>query len=267
MGGSKFNLEHEVKKYVNDVAEGVPYLPSADTLMHGLGSQIGPFDISGSISMGNLLPITDQLDKSGDFKDKLANTIVAGGGAVIGIPINIMNAVVSDEPNTWRRWEKAMPVQAKNLSKSLRWMVQGEEQDAGGKTVKKFDPASMNDKIIIGGQALGFTPSALKKTSEAKYLASDSVKYYQSRVQNLLAELYYHHNLGDREAVREQIEKIKKFNREAPRGISIDMTTIKESLYQRRKSQEMLRRGIYPQKKYRKLYEEVYENYAPEDED
>lgn len=263
--GKKTDLELEARKGIEQILEGyMPWFPfSADTVMHGAASNVGPWDLSASISMGRMLPATEYLAMEGmKGEQQLTGALTDMSGATVEMFMGMYRAVASDSPDVWRKWEQALPTQGKNLSKTLRRAVRGEETTLYGDTVKTYDPDSLNDRLELAGQALGFPPKEIRVTQEARYKSRQFITYYQTKATLKLSNLYYYVNKNDGEGIEHALEDIRKFNESVPEGvIGISMSDVMQSIKNRQKSDLHLENNIYPQKKYRGLYQEVYETY------
>lgn len=263
--GNKWNMEQEIRKGIEQVLDG--YQPfgvnAGDLVMNGLSGSLGPFDLSGSLSLGRPLPFTELLDKEGVETGAAVNqSLFSMGGAMAEYAMNIVKAIGSDDPDVWRRWENTLPMFARNISKATRRAVRGEETDRSGATLKEYDLTSFEDQVELLGQAMGFPSRELRIRQEAAFRAKEMVMYYQGRAELLMRRAYYFLDKGDFDGYEETLNSIRKFNDEVPDGvIGIDMKAFVQSLQQRDRSKMLKENGTIPQRKYQGLYREVMDIY------
>lgn len=247
------NIKHELKKMVGELADNIEWAP--DIFMHGLsryGFGLVPFaDMSGSVSMGRILPLTDvplMLAKGADWNDAVAKAVTEAGGATSSLIMRIMqstNALTSGEPDTWRALEKGLPMtEMQNISAALRWYQRGAEETRGGGNIVTFDPSDPWQAAEMAGKVLGFPPRRLAAERADLYIKQDMARYYATRKEMLLNALDEARQHGDREAVGKAMEAIKDFNKEVPlRDLGITGNALQKSLISREKARQLQNEG------------------------
>ncbi len=210
--GRRFDAEAELAEFINDLG-GKPEL-----LLHGVSRYAGPFDMSGSLSLGDIVPYTKALGEPGDFENKLPE-MIQETGALLNVPLQMMRAAQSDNPDAIRRLEPVMPVWARNVAKAWRFAEEGAATTPRGEVLVRFDPSDpLAYWTTIGGQALGFTPRELSRAYERRSFIRNAVEFYRLRREALLNAWALAALRKDREAMADARKEIRDFN-VAVRGI------------------------------------------------
>lgn len=246
----RINIKHELKKLVGELAENIQSAP--DIFLHGLsryGFGMVPFaDVSGSISMGRLIPGTDVLLASAEgasWNDALAKAVTESGGATSALVLRMMQALASNDPDIWKRIEKGLPMtEMQNISAALRWYQRGAEETGKGGNIVTFDPSDPWQAAEIAGKALGFTPQRLATAREDLYIKQDMARYYTMRKTMLMNAVDEARQHGDMEAVTRAVEAVRDFNKEVPiRGLGITGDELKRSIISREKARALQDEG------------------------
>jgi hypothetical protein len=246
----RINIKHELKKLVGELAENIQSAP--DIFLHGLsryGFGLVPFgDVSGSISMGRLIPGTDVMLSSAEgasWNDALAKAVTESGGATSSLILRMMQALASNDPDTWKRIEKGLPMtEMQNISAALRWYQRGAEETGKGGNIVTFDPSDPWQAAEMAGKALGFTPQRLATAREDLYIKQDMARYYTTRKTMLMNAVDEARQHGDMEAVTKAIDAVKDFNKEVPlRGLGITGDELKRSIISREKARALQNEG------------------------
>ena len=234
-----------------------------DLVTHGLGRYygLGPLsalaalgvpvpnvDISGSVSMGRFLPgVEELLSNERDPDSKFGKAVAAAMGPVAGIPYTLWKTMESSDPDTWKKWERAMPVAVKSLSKATRLGTRGEETFRGGGTVAQYDIHDMETRVGIVTQALGFSSTKLAQKYELMGIKNDMKEYYTTKRQLLMEDYAFASESGNREAVADARKAVLEFNNGLPEGAgALKLTTkiLQDSIKQRRRRARLRTLGI-----------------------
>jgi len=221
----KVSVELEIRKRVKAInldpdlflhgtsyyAFGLPGL--ADTL----GLTFPEVNLGAPLSMGNIIPGLDALlGPSKDFSTTVGRTGADAVGAFFAIPLNIMQALGSDEPNLQKRWERAMPTEMRNLSKAERYFTEGKETNAGGHTVVHFDVRNPQHLAEIVAQTLGAPPTRLRMEQEARRMEYEAGQYWMTRRGVLTRQWVVAMESEDREVLADANAAIEKYNATVP---------------------------------------------------
>jgi len=247
-----------------------------DLLTHGLGRYYGlgplsalaalgapiPYvDISGSVSMGRYIPgVEELLANERDPDAKFGRTVAAALGPVAGIPYNLWKTYESSDPDTWKKWERAMPVAVKSLSKATRLGARGEETFRGGGTVAPYDIHDMETRVSLLSQAFGFTATKLSQKYELMGIKDDMRRYHTLRRQMLMEDYAYAAESGNREAIADARKAVYEFNQGLPDGagaLRISQRILSDSIKQRKRRARLRTLGIPNEKGLRAPFREV----------
>ena len=247
-----------------------------DLLTHGLGRYYGlgplsalaalgapiPYvDISGSVSMGRYIPgVEELLANERDPDAKFGRTVAAALGPVAGIPYNLWKTYESSDPDIWKKWERAMPVAVKSLSKATRLGARGEETFRGGGTVVPYDIHDMETRVALLTQAFGFTASKLSQKYELMGIKDDMRRYYSMRRQMLMEDYAYAIEAGNREATADAKRAVYEFNNGLPEGagaLRISQRILSDSIKQRKRRARLRTIGLPNEKGLRAPFQQV----------
>lgn len=261
----KVQVRAELRAFINDLQERAPWLPGeADTWMHGVGSDIWGFDLSGSLGLGKILPGTDVLNNPN--LSPIEKTGRAAGelmGPIAGVPIAALTAAGSNDPDVQKRWEKAMPRFLADISKGERYITDKMETDVQGDPLAYFEAGNPAHQKEIIGQVLGFTPRRIKRRREVEWMANESISFYKAQVGMLYAETDRLAQIGTDEAISQVYKNIVEFNERVPPEFRIGPKQVITSLKTRAKRRELKAAGYGKEKKYAGYYSEYIRNLDP----
>jgi len=183
-----------------------------------MGWPIPDLDLSGSLSMGRIIPGTELLapGQSNSFDRFSGQAITRGGGAIASAAGGVGQALFNSHPDQWKRWEKAMPAAMRQVSKAARLSVRGEEATRSGYPIAGFDMHDTRDQGEIIGQMLGFTPRDVSKGWEGFIAQQQVVIYYETWKTGLLRKWNYAKETKDKEAVKQANAGIREYNSVVP---------------------------------------------------
>lgn len=246
--GEHWDIEKEVRLWANEVF-GSPEtgsIPPADLMLHGasrygfglglLGDLTGiplpDVDVSGSLSMGNLLPVVSPLIKGAsdavmgkDFNDVLSDVGTQSVGGTLSIPINFLKAMANErlEWSDPKKHEGYTPVFIGNALKAYRWASEERERGASGNTTLEFDREDIGHNIEIAAQALGFKPSRLSEQQDRDGMRYEVAQFWEGRRDILRNSYWFAINNKNKDALNSVMENLKIYNSEVPNA-SLKMT-------------------------------------------
>lgn len=238
----KVDIEKEARDYIALISD------APDVFLHGIsryGFGLVPWaDLSGSVSMGRIIPGTDvvkHLAEGQDWDSAVADGVSEAGGATSALAMRMLQAAGSNDPDVWRRVERGMPFTAgQQVLTALRWWNRGGETDSKGAELKQFDPNDPYEAAEIIGKALGFQPRSMVQAREELRLRQDFVNYYMIRRELLLKTLDFAKENNDSDQRREALDQIHTYNREVPfKSMGIRAQDIQRSLKSREKTRSM----------------------------
>lgn len=230
-------------------------------LLEAIGAPIPNLDVSGSVSMGRMLPGTEELfGTARSVDEKLGRTLADIGGPVFGIPYALFKAMADDNPDQWKRWERAMPSAMKAANRATRLMTRGQEEFKGGGAVVKFDPYNTEQMIELIGQAFAFTPTRLNQRYEAYGAQEELKRFILTQRQKLMTEYDYVYRTRDREGIKDVREAINQFNRYAPDPrLRITPKVLRSSIEERERRRQARERGVPIERGLRRPLRDVME--------
>lgn len=214
----KVDLEHELRELLLAVVD------SPDVFMHG-ASRYGFgllwwADLSGSVSMGRIIPGTDvmkHLAEGQDFNAAVRDAVAEAGGATSTLAMRMLQAASSNDPDVWRNIERGMPLTAgQQVMTALRWFNRGGETDTKGAATARLDPNDPYQAAELAGKALGFNPREVNQAKEAQRLRQDFINYYLVRRKLLLGSLNFAITQEDMGARETALDAIRTYNEEVP---------------------------------------------------
>lgn len=267
----KYDIRLEIREFVKELGM------NPDMVMHGLSREsfgIGhitelmglPFpraDLSGSISMGRIVPgVEPVFGREGKLGDRFLETTEDVGGAAFSIPLAVIRAIADDNPDTFKRWERALPSAMKGVSRGLRYMTEGKETSRSGATIAEFNMADPEHALEAVVQMLGASPTRVNQEKQLRWSQKEHVRYYQTRRTLLMQQLDYAYHSKDRETIIKMKKEIHSYNATVPhKALRITGDDLKKSRQSRRRSRFLEEKNIANQRRYRGLSKQVEESF------
>lgn len=257
--GSDFDVERELRELVVAMTDGE--LPP-DLILHGtsrvgfglhhafdaVGVPFPKFDFSANISMGQIVPGVAELGRPGlEFEERFANVSTDVAGAAFGVGINLLKVLSDDAlPITdAKRYERALPRALRNAVRGVRFAKEGRERARDGATVVEFDASDPNDLAETVGQALGFTPTKLSRKWDQQTMQREVIGFWTIQRGMLFRQYDHAKVVGDKEAERDAIAAIRRFNNEVPFPTKrISISDLKRSARERVRRRKLREKGI-----------------------
>lgn len=229
-----------------------------------LGVPVPQVDVSGSLSAGEPIPgIRELVEPSRDPDKKLGGAIVSALGPVAGIGYTFWKSLMSQDPDQWKTWERAMPTAMRVASQAIRRGDRGEESFRGGGAIAKFDPLNTEHRTELIANALGFAPTRMSQAYELRSAQEDLRQYWTVR-RAMVLENYAWALLGeDVEARADARQAIERFNRDAPSPkLRLSGEEIARSLRQRTRLRSLREQGLPNEKAFQPLYRQMAPAYG-----
>jgi hypothetical protein len=254
-----------VREYVQELEM------NPELLMHGLARVATPWDLSGSMSHGRVVPTVEPLTAAmmpgGDIRDSALRVQSEALGALFSIPLNWAKAVSSGEE---RDFEQAMPTVVRDVYRTYRRVREGGERGRAGEMQVEIDWGDPLDVVTHLAQAAGFRPAEIAAESEMRWAQKEAAKYWKGRREVVVGQFYHLYKVKepgqavDREAMADVMEGIRGFNDSVPYPeMKISATQLRKGLKASLQRQRLGEEGQAPEKKYRRLYSEVAEGFTP----
>ncbi len=272
----RVDLRNDLRELATEITD------RPDLIMHGLSRYygLGPFhllnmfeipvpnvDISGSISAGRVLPGTDDLlSPERDASAKLGRTMADVFGPVAAIPYQVWRASLDTNPDTWKVWERTLPVAFKNLSSAARRSQRGEETFRGGGTLAQFDAHDPVHRAENLAQAFGFATTRVNQRYESDFSIENMKRYWALRRAMVMENVAYARMAGDPEAIKDAWDALHKFNESVPSPtLRIRSDRLRQSLRQRFRRASLRELGIPNERLFQQIARSMRELY-PETE-
>lgn len=269
----KVNIEHEAREFLNELSL------NPDLILHGIsqnsfglghvgeltGIPIPRFDLSGSLGMGNILPLTEipSMMLQSTPEDTFMAAMASAGGASGNFVEDIYRGLFSPSPDGWKRAEKLIPMtSAANVIKAARLATRGEETTASGRVIASFEPFDTRAKLELLGQGLGFMPTRLSVGWEREIALQDQIRYYKVQQSELLQQHNWALYNEDREAAADVRAKIREYNKQVPfKEMGITGDTMKASARAYIKNRVLGQVGVVQERKMRRLEKAIEAEY------
>ena len=226
-----FNPELEARKLIIDMSNGdIPpdlvllgasrYGFGIPAAMDAIGVPVANFDMSGSMSLGQIVPgLQALINPSGfGFDENLSRAMTDISGAALGPGLNMMKAVGDDKlpPDDFKRWERATQRSLANIAKSYRWSTEGKERTRSGATVAEFDLSDPYHRSEIFMQTLGFPPTRIAQRWDREMAVREVEAYWQGRKKLLFDRFDQSFILNDVDMRNEARRDMTEFNKQVP---------------------------------------------------
>lgn len=271
------DIRTDLKKFLNSVVGD----ENSDFVMHGfsryyglgpahvlelMGIPIPNTDVSGSIGLGRAVPgLQPALEVGNSPEEKFGRTMIDIMGPVAAMPYMLWRSLSDNNPDTWKKWERAMPTAIKSTSKFFRWSERGAETYQGGGVQTAFDPEDIDQRVEVIAQGFGFTPTRVNQQYELSSRERAAQKWYSTQRQLLLEDYAYAQMNNNSEMRADVMKAIRMYNHSVPDpNLTINASTLKKSYVQRAKRAQLRTLGIPPSKMYRGLYRELEDVYPHE---
>jgi hypothetical protein len=146
----------------------------------------------------------------------------------------------------------------KNVVKAARFYTEGRERTNSGATVLNFDASDPEQLAEIVAQGLGFTPTRLARKWDRERMQLETMVFWQTRRTMLLRQYDHAVTIRSREAGKDVIAQIKRFNNEVPhRALGITGKELSDSRKARERGRVMKERGFAPQRSFVPMGKEI----------
>lgn len=269
VGGKYFSPEKELRKLIVDQTNVDP-----DLVMHGLGYHtlglsilgdalgvpVPDIDLSSRIGMDRTIPgVGPALALNNDSWDerfgKSAQEVL---GAGVNVPLGILKAIATSDPDSFKQIERGLPTAFKNLATAYRWADQGAETTRSGAEVDDFDIMDSRGRMDIAAKALGFNPTSLSAKRELTAAQHEAGLYWTLRRNELFSQFAFARQAGDKEAIEAVKEAVRQFNASAPnRELRVTSQDLVSNYKERRRANKKMELGVAPTKGLRSVYQDM----------
>lgn len=263
-----WNPVRAFREYVTEISDADP-----DVFLHGasrhsfglahvgdmIGVPIPSVDLSGSLSFGRIVPGAQGFLQPGDFEHKFLRTSTDAGGAVVSGAMGIAQAMADTQNiDSFKRWERAMPSQLRNMSRAYRRYTQEGEFARTGANIAEVNPEDPEHFLELLFQAGGFPTTRIAKEWDRIRMQQEAAMFWNARKEVLMKAVDKAGRQGDDEGVADALAAIEKYNNEVPfDAMAISGRNLRASRKARRRTRERQEAGFLPQKRLQELSEET----------
>lgn len=228
--------------------------------LKALGVDVPEVDISGSLGMGRIVPQTDTLRRAavtGDGALAWQGVLEAFAGPVGQQASGMLEAMLTNDIDTWKRLERGMTTAGKALSKGIR------RQERGGETSNITDvttPTTTGENVA---QGLNFSPTRVAQASATSWQVRERALWLTGRRRALLDQIEREiRDAGSRGVEFTAVSKatndeLGRFNERAPGKYKLTKTSISRALTDRMKSGAIESELGVPEIRDLELYEQM----------
>jgi len=239
----RVNVKHEIKQFTKEMLGDGSDMLDHGIARHGFGLKyLG--DMSGSVSMGRVIPGMDLLGSTADFDTSVVRGLNDVGGATTSLALQMVRGLTDDSLPMWKRLELIQPsALGDRILQSYRWLHEGAERSPNGSLITSFDTTNPSHLVEIAANLGGFTPRSVTAGEEGRgpgrehyYLRQEMVQFYAARKSELLRSYADAIVEKDADMRREAIKEMNKYNREVKIGaLKITAASIQQSVNNKRK--------------------------------
>ena len=217
------NIRKDIQEYVKEVTDMDPML-----IMHGLGHNVGGYDLSGRLGVGRIIPGAEAIynqsaDTAADYYGSLMLSLAGVTGGTLRAFYNTLSelhkGMQAELPweVTFNNAAKKMPGALGMAGNAYEWASVGPRGPKGGALLldENGNPRTATaSEIIMRGMGFRQTEETLR--NEEKFMERDIAAYWQSRRNALLEGLDYATTVTpDDESVKESVmQGVEKYNRQ-----------------------------------------------------
>ena len=228
--GKDFDLEKTLREAIvsmigDDVAPdlilhgGARYGFGLGNAMDAIGLPKAQVDISGSLSLGRIVPGMQQLASGEDFETAWARATEDMAGASYGVGFSIMRGLTNHQLpwSDTKRWESMVPRAGANVLKAHRFWTEGRERTRTGATVAEFDATGEGqdwvELLLVGA---GFPSTKLAQRWDREAFIRESEKFWAGQRAMLLEQFDQSFIYNDDEGRKDALQRIREFNKKIP---------------------------------------------------
>ena len=221
---------------------------AAEVIARGF-SRLTPFDLSGRVALNKL--ILPDVYEGLEGQQWAESFLASAAGPVAGIFTGMIKGLQKITDGDYQRGlEDMMPAALRGPIKALRYGSEGAVDKSGVVILDEVGPAG------VASQALGFSPSNVRRSTERKGAIMDYDRALADRRSTLMRQWSEARMTGDEDGVRDVMEEIRAFNQKNPRR-AITPPNLLQSYRARMKRINEADEGVYLPKNRRDAMDQV----------
>jgi N12 class adenine-specific DNA methylase/tRNA1(Val) A37 N6-methylase TrmN6 len=210
---------------------------ASDVIAHGL-TRATPWDFSGRVALNNL--ILPDVREGLEGSDWAKEMMVAAIGPVGNIGVSLSKGLQLVTNGEYQRgFEAMLPLALRGPVKAMRYANEG--------NIDQRTKIVINDEVGVAGvlgQAAGFSPTDVRRATDAKWAIYQYDKARMDRRQTLLTKFAMAKMAGDNSGIRDAREEIQAFNEKNPER-RITASSLAKSVRNRQMRIDKADNGIY----------------------
>lgn len=244
--GTDMSAERALRAYLKDV------MGDPDWVLKGASHNVFGLDLSGSLSQGRAIPGIDALAMEGNFNDRLANAAGDVGGAGFSIILQFMKSLASNDPDVWRRFQRAWP-------QAVQAMVDGGQMLSGGKALdaqgRPIVDVSKGDALM---RTLGFQLTNVAQDKGKRFAQQDTAQFWLTRRAYVMGVWELAVEGHDNNWREKAMSALRDYNNEVPDAqLKITAQQLRQSMMSRVKGDTMVSQGLPANRNLTQTYNRV----------
>jgi hypothetical protein len=197
-------------------------------------------------------------DPTDDINRTIAEQSQRASGAVFSVGFNMFKAIMDNKLALTdpKRWERAIPRELADLTRTWRAFSEGRERSRGGvnsaPTIAEFNWRDSEQAGEMLAMATGYQPLRVQAKWDQIMAQVEVQKFYEMQQKTLFGQLFEARKGGNPAEIESVLESIRRYNRELPsvaRGYTITQENAKASIMGRERELRARESGIPTQKR------------------
>lgn len=264
----KIGGQTPIRQQIREIVKSLD-IPGLDPqrAAHGLGHNVGGFDLSRSIGFGRVVPGTDAIGRGDNIQEQTGALVLDIMGPLGGYIKFGLDAAFNKDASL-ETYSK-IPGGIGNFLSAYHWSQQGVR--APTSALVTFDLETGKPRDLTAGEifwkALGFNPTVVSQGREIRQDQYDRKVYWTTRRKELLDDYWKATWQKDVEAKADVKKAISDYNAGIPqqhKSLRISGAEIQRSLQERRRNLQRDQARLPSERRYESVYRDVLQSYDQE---
>ena len=264
----KIGGQTPIRQQIREIVKSLD-IPGLDPqrAAHGLGHNIGGFDLSRSIGFGRMVPGTDAIGRGDNIQEQTGALVLDIMGPLGGYIKFGLDAAFNKDASL-ETYSK-IPGGIGNILSAYHWSQQGVRAPTGALVTFDLETGKPRDLTAgeIFGKALGFNPTIVSEGREIRWEQYDRKVYWTTRRKELLDDYWKATWQKDIEAKADVKKAISDYNAGIPqqhKSLRISGLDVQRSLQDRRRNMQRDQARLPSERRYESVYRDVLQSYDQE---
>jgi len=188
------------------------------SVMDAFGIPVPEVDLTGSISMGHIIPGFRGMYNASDSPNEVTGkAVVAAGGPLAGWAYNVYRAIAEEDASTYHRVAGVMPAFARQAMSAFHLKENQGITTRKGDFLEGISADDFDSRFqyyeTLGAMGLGFQPSKKTRAFERYGVLNDYETFYRLRRSRLMDDFYRAQKNGTREQKAAARKAIRVYNK------------------------------------------------------